>query len=380
MQAVAPSVKCPECGSTLLYKDGLRYTNQGPIQRWLCRVCGYRFSESSLNSCRTNKRNDAHQKAILMEVERAEEKSGLNAGATETKQAADVKGKILNFLLYLKRQGYSEETLKFYNRVLRIFSEKTNLMDCEAVKDCLAKMAANETTKCNYSYALQAFYKFNKIIWESPKYKPEKSIPFIPTEQELDLLIANTSKMLSALLQLLKETGMRVGEALKLKWTDVDFENKTVRVKPEKGSLPRILSLSDTALAMVKRLKPRADGMLFGSRKNVATAFFKQRKRLAFKLNNPRLLQISFHTFRHWKGTMEYHKTRDILHVQRILGHRNIQNTLIYITVEQALWQSQKDEFHVKTAKTVEEACKLVEVGFEYVCEVEGVKIFRKRK
>ena len=315
-----------------------------------------------------------------MEVERAEEKSGLNAGATETKQAADVKGKILNFLLYLKRQGYSEETLKFYNRVLRIFSEKTNLMDCEAVKDCLAKMAANETTKCNYSYALQAFYKFNKIIWESPKYKPEKSIPFIPTEQELDLLIANTSKMLSALLQLLKETGMRVGEALKLKWTDVDFENKTVRVKPEKGSLPRILSLSDTALAMVKRLKPRADGMLFGSRKNVATAFFKQRKRLAFKLNNPRLLQISFHTFRHWKGTMEYHKTRDILHVQRILGHRNIQNTLIYITVEQALWQSQKDEFHVKTAKTVEEACKLVEVGFEYVCEVEGVKIFRKRK
>jgi len=379
MQAMAP-LACPECGSTRLYRDGLRYLADGSqVQRWLCRNCGYRFSESSLNNCQTNMQSDAHQKAVklLVEAEKALEKR--EAGATETSQA-DVKGKILNFLLYLKRQGYSEETLKFYNRVLRIFSEKTNLMDCEAVKDCLAKMAANETTKCNYSYVLQAFYKFNKIIWESPKYKPQKSIPFIPTEQELDLLIANTSKMLSALLQLLKETGMRVGEALKLKWTDVDFENKTVRVKPEKGSLPRILPLSDTALAMVKRLKPRADGMLFGSRKNVATAFFKQRKRLAFKLNNPRLLQISFHTFRHWKATMEYHKTKDILHVQKILGHRNIQNTLIYITVEQALWQSQKDEFHVKTAKTVEEACKLVEVGFEYVCEVEGVKIFRKRK
>jgi len=314
----------------------------------------------------------------LVEAEKTIENR--EAGATETPQQQDIKGRILNFLLYLKRQGYSEETLKFYNRVLRIFSEKTNLLDCEKVKDCLAKMAISETTKCNYAYALQAFYGFNKIAWEPPKYKPQKSIPFIPTEQELNLLIAHTSKMLSALLQLLKETGMRVGEALRLKWTDIDFENKTVRVKPEKGSLPRILPLSDTALAMVKRLKPRADGRLFGTRKNIASAFYKQRKRLAFKLNNPKLLQISFHSFRHWKGTMEYHKTKDILHVQKILGHRNIQNTLIYITVEQALWQSKNEEFHVKTAETVEEACELVKVGFEYVCEIEGVKIFRKRK
>jgi len=29
---------------------------------------------------------------------------------------------------------------------------------------------------------------------------------------------------------------------------------------------------------------------------------------------------------------------------------------------------------------TVEEAKKLVEEGFEYVCEVEGTKLFRKRK
>jgi hypothetical protein len=38
------------------------------------------------------------------------------------------------------------------------------------------------------------------------------------------------------------------------------------------------------------------------------------------------------------------------------------------------------DEYLVKTAATVEEVCKLLEVGFEYVTEVEGVKLFRKRK
>ncbi|MEM0007559.1 MAG: hypothetical protein QXR89_04750 [Candidatus Bathyarchaeia archaeon] len=77
---------------------------------------------------------------------------------------------------------------------------------------------------------------------------------------------------------------------------------------------------------------------------------------------------------------MEYHKTKDIIHVQRLLGHKNIQNTLVYITIENALFQNINDEFHVRTAKTVEEACRLVEVGFEYITEIDGVKIFRKRK
>jgi hypothetical protein len=46
------------------------------------------------------------------------------------------------------------------------------------------------------------------------------------------------------------------------------------------------------------------------------------KKHLARKLNNPRLLSITFTTFRHWKGTMEYHKTKDILHVKQLLGHK----------------------------------------------------------
>jgi DNA-directed RNA polymerase subunit M/transcription elongation factor TFIIS len=40
---------CPECGSKRLYKDGKRKISNGEkVQRWLCRDCGYRFSESSV--------------------------------------------------------------------------------------------------------------------------------------------------------------------------------------------------------------------------------------------------------------------------------------------------------------------------------------------
>jgi hypothetical protein len=38
------------------------------------------------------------------------------------------------------------------------------------------------------------------------------------------------------------------------------------------------------------------------------------------------------------------------------------------------------DDFHAATAKTVEDAQKLVEAGFEYVCDFGEVKLFRRRK
>jgi len=42
------------------------------------------------------------------------------------------------------------------------------------------------------------------------------------------------------------------------------------------------------------------------------------------------------------------------------------------------MFQNNTDEFHVKTAKTVEEACKLAELGFEYFNTINGTHIYRK--
>jgi len=75
---------------------------------------------------------------------------------------------------------------------------------------------------------------------------------------------------------------------------------------------------------------------------------------------------------------MEYAKTRDILHVMQLLGHKNIKNTLIYT---QLIKFKKEDEFYSATAKTTKEAEKLVEDGFEYVCTTpEDIMLFRKRK
>ena len=73
---------------------------------------------------------------------------------------------------------------------------------------------------------------------------------------------------------------------------------------------------------------------------------------------------------------MEYSRTKDILHVQQLLGHRDIKTTMIYTH----LVQFEGDEFHSATAETVAEAEKLIAAGFEYVCNYNDVMIFRKRK
>ncbi len=129
---------------------------------------------------------------------------------------------------------------------------------------------------------------------------------------------------------------------------------------------------------MLVRL-PRNSDRLFT--RTLPRNFFLQRKVIAEHLGNPRLLEVGLHTFSHWAGTVAYHRTEDIIYVQQFLRHRSIKNTLVYITVERALFEgSCGDEFTVKVARTLEEACKLVEVGFGYVTNMGETKIFRKRK
>jgi hypothetical protein len=95
-----------------------------------------------------------------------------------------------------------------------------------------------------------------------------------------------------------------------------------------------------------------------------------------YLLNSLFWKQIGRKIDRHYKATMEYHNTKDILHVMQILGHRSINNTLVYTH----LINFKDDDFTAKVAHSEQEVCQLAEAGFEFVCDYDGSKIFRKRK
>jgi hypothetical protein len=60
----------------------------------------------------------------------------------------------------------------------------------------------------------------------------------------------------------------------------------------------------------------------------------------------------------------------------RLLGHKNIANTLIYTQ----LVEFESDEYCSAVAGNVDEAKKPIEAGFEYVCSHNETLLFRKRK
>jgi len=100
------------------------------------------------------------------------------------------------------------------------------------------------------------------------------------------------------------------------------------------------------------------------------------RKRLVEKTGDTSLLTVRLYDFRHYYANILYHKTKDILHVKQQLGHRRLENTLIYTH----LVDFPDDEWICKVAQTVSDAQGLIETDFEYVTEMNDFKLFRKRK
>ena len=227
--------------------------------------------------------------------------------------------------------------------------------------------------------AYKSFCQTMNISWIPVKIKRGSKQPWIPLESEIDQLIAGCGKRTATFLQTLKETGARSGEIAKLKWTDVNEKNSTIAINdPEKNSNSRTLKISSKLIAMLNAL-PKTGLYVFNIHvTSIRSVFMRQRNKLARTLQNPRIHQIHFHTLRHWKATMEYHRTRDILHVKHLLGHKRLENTEVYTH----LIDFESDEYHVSHAKNLEEESKLLETGFEFVrySQEDKVAIYRKRK
>ncbi len=399
---------CPKCSNRKVWRAGIRSQMFGlPIQRWLCRSCGFRFSDpedvtrakhefeqvqaiesKSIKSASDYSTNCQICVNNFKETKKLAAEKQIASTIPQINQVEDPKSAIVDFLWQLKRKNYSEDTIKPYGYNLNaIVKLGINLFDPQSFIDKMTELGDTKTNirKLNLRKAYKSFLNYHKIEANIPRYKYKRPIPYVPNEKFLDQLIASCqSNQMLVFLLTLKETAARPGEAFQLMWNDIDPANKTINIShPEKGSNPRILPISDNLLKKLLELPHIKANFIFNykNKKNLSNSFRTMRSRAIQKLNNPELRKIDFYTFRYWRATEEYDRShKDFEAVMYLLGHNSLRYVLLYKQLSKVRHFGRGEEYIVREAKTKKDCIALLADGFEHVMDKGGASLFRKLK
>lgn len=166
--------------------------------------------------------------------------------------------------------------------------------------------------------------------------EPQAPLPLVPL-QDQHRLVAAAAKPYRLLLMLGLETGMRLGEMLRLEWRDVDLAAGTLLVRETKNKRPRVLALTQRLHGVLEqcardRVRPLhgPDLVLEGARLadgSLAKAWRRAFKDAAASIGRP---ELRIHDLRHLTAINLVRAGMDLPTVQAFLGHRSLVSTLRY--------------------------------------------------
>lgn len=113
-------------------------------------------------------------------------------------------------------------------------------------------------------------------------------------------------------------TGLRISDLLSLNQADV--ENDYLLIEMQKGKKPVRIPLNDPA----KKLSRSIDWSVCYSEQKMRDELYIVKSLCGISK------KVTFHVGRHTFATNYYRKTKDLLMLQRLLGHTNVRETMIY--------------------------------------------------
>ena len=276
----------------------------------------------------------------------------------------EIFNKYLEFLKYQK--NYSDYTiLNYRNDILEYFQylDRENLLFIEVVYSdirfyliYLKEEKKDVNTSINRKLSsLRSFYKYlvNEEIVKNNVFsllsgpKRNRKLPRYFEYNELEELFLTPDKRTPVgqrdllLLEMLYATGVRVGELIHIKVSDIDLHDKTILILG-KGNKERIVTYGEYCEEILKiYLK---DGRIILNKDNSDFLFLNQNggnltergvRYILTKLIQKTSLhkKISPHMIRHSFATHLLNEGCDLLTVQKLLGHESIKATQIYTHV-----------------------------------------------
>ena len=277
----------------------------------------------------------------------------------------DINNALDKYINYISiEKGLSKNTIESYLndiiKFLNFYNEKTdtNEFSDEDIEDYVLNLSTSGMSVSSILRiisSIKGFYVYliseqlnNKIKLNLIIPKNEKHLPSVLTEQEVnDLLeqpdIKKPNELKDkAMLELMYSSGLRVSELINLKLSNINFPEKILKVTG-KGSKERIVPIGDFAMEYLLLYMNRVRNVsrfknsnyLFINTKTgkpySRQSFFKKIKYYAMKAGITK--KVSPHTLRHSFATHLLENGADLIMVQKMLGHTNIETTQIYTQV-----------------------------------------------
>lgn len=181
-------------------------------------------------------------------------------------------------------------------------------------------------------------YKRQMQLGDLPRPRKERKLPEVLSEEEV-LRIFNAAENLKhkTILMLIYSAGLRVGEVVRIRISDVDEQRKLIHLHKAKGNKDRYTILSTafmgTLADYLRDYRPRE--FLFEgqgdrrhySERSVQAVF----ERAANDAGITK--QVSVHTLRHSFATHLLEAGTDLRYIQELLGHSSSKTTEIYTHV-----------------------------------------------
>ncbi len=253
--------------------------------------------------------------------------------------------KLMNYLVL---RNYSEKTIRIYKDHIAKFLQ--NLSEDELqnlTPERISEIIHSRMVKTNYSRsyqnqmisAIKLFYKVMKNqkldTTDIPRPKKEKTYPNIFSRDEIKLIIENLHNLKhKTVIALLYGTGIRLGESVNIKITDIDFQRKLIYIRSGKGKKDRIVPLPEIIVELVNKYTKQyaPTEYLFEGQNNPKYSPRSVQailEKILIKVNIRK--KVSIHTFRHTFATHAIEDGYNIRLVQEILGHSNLKTTEIYL-------------------------------------------------
>lgn len=278
--------------------------------------------------------------------QRVEDRAQLTPAVVENRPNANEF--VAKIVRELRIRYYQPKTIKSYRNalksLLRWFGGPPHRLTREDVREYLLYLvdagASSAWIGINLSAIRTAFDKMchRQVTLGLASPRRPKKLPVVLSVQEVRRLLEATPTLRDKLLLgLVYATGMRVSEVVRLRYRDLDFDRRLVRVWQGKGRTDRQVMLPATFEPLLRQLAGHFHGedYLFAAERpdrHISPRTVQRAMQRAVRIAGIKKLATP-HTLRHSFATHSFENGCDIRHIQKILGHVHLETTTIYVKV-----------------------------------------------